>query len=122
MTVLEDQPLTLSIPLYESPPGILRVGKSKVLLELVIHAFQRGQTPESIVQSYDTLNLADVYAVISFYLANPTPIDEYLRHRDASASDLRAKFEVSHPPRVDLRQLITTRAKAQGLLNDQAVE
>lgn len=56
MTVLEQQPLTLPIPLYEHPPGVLRVGKSRVLLELVIRAFQRGATPEGIVQSYDTLN------------------------------------------------------------------
>ena len=57
MTVLEQQPLTLSISLYEDPAGVLRVGKSRVLLELVIHAFQRGETPEGIVQSYDALNL-----------------------------------------------------------------
>ena len=82
MTILEQQPLTLSIPLYEDPPGVLRVGKSRVLLELVIRAFQRGQTPESIVQSYDTLSLPDVYAVVSYYLANPAPFDEYLRHCD----------------------------------------
>ena len=52
MTVLEQQPLTLSIPLYEDPPGVLRVDKSRVLLELVIHAFQRGgmaQTPDPII-------------------------------------------------------------------------
>ncbi len=46
--------LTLPVPLYEVPPGVLRVGKSRVLLALVIHAFQRGETPEGIAQSYDT--------------------------------------------------------------------
>ena len=50
MTFLEQMPLTLSVPLREDPPGVLRVGKSRVLLELVIHAFQRGETPEGIVQ------------------------------------------------------------------------
>jgi hypothetical protein len=63
MTVLEQMPITLSIPLWEDPPGVLRVGKSRVLLELVIHDFQRGETPESIVESYTTLSLPDVYAV-----------------------------------------------------------
>jgi uncharacterized protein (DUF433 family) len=52
------------------------------LLELVIGAFQWGQTPEGIVQSYDALSLPDVYAVVGYYLANPAPIDEYLRQRD----------------------------------------
>ena len=59
MTVLEQMPLTLFVPLWEDPPGVLRVGKSRVLLELLIHAFQRGETPEGIVQSYTTLSLPD---------------------------------------------------------------
>lgn len=33
----------------------------KVLLELVIRAFQDGAAPESIVQRYSTLSLSDVY-------------------------------------------------------------
>jgi uncharacterized protein (DUF433 family) len=96
MTVLEQQqPLTLPIPLYEDPPGIFRVGKSRVLLELVIRAFQRGQTPEGIVQSFDTLSLPDVYAVVSYYLANPIPVDEYLCACDQRAEAMRQKLEAA---------------------------
>jgi uncharacterized protein (DUF433 family) len=122
MTVLEQQPLTLSIPLYEDPPGVLRVGKSRVLLELVIHAFQRGATPEAIVQSFDTLSLADVYAVVSYYLANPAPVDEYLRQCDVKADAMRRTIESTQPPRENLRQLIMARAQAKGLLRDQTGE
>src|SRR5262249_56369332 len=112
MTVLEKQPLTLAIPLHEDPPGVLRVGRSRVLLELVIRAFQRGQTPEGIVQSYDTLRLSDVYAVVSYYLANPAPFDEYLRERDVAADQLRRKIEAAQPPRENLRAILLARAKA----------
>jgi uncharacterized protein (DUF433 family) len=122
MTVLEQMPLTLSIPLWEDPPGVLRVGKSRVLLELVIHAFQRGETPEGIVQSYTTLSLPDVYAVVSYYLANPGPIDAYLSQCDARAAEIRRKIEASQPPREHLRELIMARARAKGLLRDQTVE
>ena len=62
MTVLEQKPLTLSIPLREEPAGVLRVGKSRVLLELVIHAHQRGAAPREIVATYDALDLGDVFA------------------------------------------------------------
>ena len=65
-------------PLGRSP-GVFRVGNSRVLLELVLDAFKRGESPEAIVRSYRTLRLADVYAVISRYLANPASFDEYLR-------------------------------------------
>jgi uncharacterized protein (DUF433 family) len=118
MTIQEQQPLTLSIPLYEDPPGILRVGKSRVLLELVLHAFQRGQTPESIVQSYDTLSLPDVYAVVSYYLANPAPFEEYLRRRDQQAESVRSKLEAAGMTgRVGKEELLA-RARAKGLLRD----
>jgi uncharacterized protein (DUF433 family) len=122
MTVLEQMPLTLSIPLWEDPPGVLRVGKSRVLLELVIHAFQRGETPEGIVQSYTTLSLPDVYAVVSYYLADPGPIDAYLIEHDARAAEIRQRIEASQPPREHFRDLIMARARAKGLLRDQTVE
>ncbi|HWG42470.1 MAG TPA: hypothetical protein VN688_06750 [Gemmataceae bacterium] len=44
-------------PLREDAAGAVRVGDSRVLLELVIRAFQDGATPELIVQRYSTLTL-----------------------------------------------------------------
>jgi hypothetical protein len=123
MTVLEQQqPLTLSIPLYEDPPGVFRVGKSRVLLELVIRAFQRGQTPESIVQSYDTLRLPDVYAVVSYYLANPAPVDEYLRGRDNEAEAVRHKLEAAGMTGRVSKEELLARARAKGLLRAEAAD
>jgi len=106
------EPLTVHVPLREDPAGVFRVGRSRVLLELVIQAFQGGATPEAIVQSYDTLSLADVYAVVSYYLANPAPFDEYLRERDVAADQLRRKIEAAQPPRENLRAILLARAKA----------
>jgi hypothetical protein len=120
MTTLDFEPLSVAVPLREDPPGVFRVGKSRVLLELVIHAFQRGETPEGIVQSYDTLSLPDVYAVVSYYLANPAPVEAYLRERDEAAEETRRRIEASQPPRANLRELIMARARAKGLLRDQA--
>src|SRR6266849_10507756 len=104
MTSAELQPLSIAVPLHEDPPGVFRVGNSRVLLELVIRAFQRGETPEAIVQSYDTLSLPDVYAVVGYYLAKPRLIDEYLRQRDTAAAQTRRKIEASQPPRENLRE------------------
>jgi hypothetical protein len=113
MITRDFEPLTIAVPLREDPPGVLRVGKSCVLLELVLHAFQAGATPEAIVQSYDTLNLADVYAVISRYLADPRPFDEYLRVRDEAAADARRKIEKMQGTQADLRGILLARAKAK---------
>ena len=45
VTILEKKPLTLPVPLREEPQGVLRVGKTGVLLELVIHAYEQGESP-----------------------------------------------------------------------------
>ena len=115
MTALDFEPLTVAVPLWEDPPGVFRVGKSRVLLELVLRAYQRGETPEGIVRSYRSLELRDVYAVISRYLANPVPFDEYLRQCDEDAEAIRAKIQASQrkgPTKEDL----LARAKAKGLV------
>jgi uncharacterized protein (DUF433 family) len=115
MTSEDFEPLTVAVPLWEDPAGVFRVGKSRVLLELVLRAFKRGETPEGIVRSYRTLQLADVYAVISRYLANPSPFDEYLRQSDEEAEAVRRKIDASQPPGPTKEELLA-RARAKGLI------
>jgi hypothetical protein len=115
MTTLDFEPLSVSVPLWEDPPGVFRVGKSRVLLELVIRAYQRGARPEDIVQSYRTLHLADVYAVISRYLSDPGPFDDYVRQCDEQAEVIRRQIEASQPPGVSKEELLS-RARAKGLI------
>ena len=55
-------------PVRRDASGALRVGRSRVLVELVIRAFQDGATPEAIAQRYPTAMLADSYAVIAYFL------------------------------------------------------
>lgn len=112
MTTLDFEPLTIVVPLREEPPGVLRVGKSRVLLELVLRAFKAGATAEAIVQSYDTLNLTDVYAVITRYLASPDPFEEYLRTREAAATEAKNSIEQLQGPQGNLRAILQARAKA----------
>ncbi len=114
MTVLEQKPLTLSIPLREDPPGVLRVGKSRVSLELVIRAHQQGRSPREIVEMYDSLDIGDVYAVIAFYLAHRLEVDEYLRRYDEGAEDIRSRIEATQRPGPSKEELLA-RARAKGL-------
>ena len=120
MATVDFARLVVPLPLREDTPGVFRVGESRVLLELVIRAVQRGETPESIVQSYDTLSLSDVYAVISYYLANPAPFEEHLHIRDEAADATRSRIEGAQSPQAGLRETVLARAKAKGLLRGQA--
>lgn len=115
VTTVDFEPLTVEVPLWEDPPGVFRVGKSRVLLELVISAFKRGETPEAIVRSYRSLRLADVYALISRYLADPAPFDAYLRQCEDQAQATRSTIEASQRPG-PAREELLARAKAKGLV------
>ncbi|NER51013.1 MAG: DUF433 domain-containing protein [Symploca sp. SIO1A3] len=79
-------------PLKEDESGAIRIGNSRVLLELVIRAFQDGASPESIVQRYTTLSLSDVYTTIGYYLRHPQEIDSYLKHREQLAESVRQRL------------------------------
>ena len=81
------------IPLREDADGALRMGSSRVLLEMVIGAFDRGATPEAIVELYSVLKLNDVYAVITYYLNHRDEVQQYLARRQQAADDIRAVIE-----------------------------
>jgi hypothetical protein len=56
-------PLTLRtdpVPLRMDEHGVIRVGDSQVLLDIVIREFNNGADPEGIAHGYPTLDLADV--------------------------------------------------------------
>jgi hypothetical protein len=116
MTVADFEPLSVAVPLWEEPPGVFRVGDSRVLLELVLRAFKRGETPEGVVRSYRTLRLADVYAVISRYLVNPTPFDQYLRQCEAQAEVVRHNLEAAGMTGSVTKDELLARARAKGLI------
>jgi uncharacterized protein (DUF433 family) len=108
------------VPLRQDEHGAIRVGDTRVLLDLVLHEFENGATPEEIVESYDALSLCDVYAVLSYYMRNREPIDAYLRGREQEARQLREKIDASQPPRHDLRAMLMARAKAREAANAAA--
>ena len=116
VTTLDFEPLTVAVPLWEDPPGVFRVGNSRVLLELVLAAFKRGESPETIVRSYRTLRLADVYAVISRYLANPDPFDQYLRQCAEEAEAVRRTLDAAGMTSRVSKEEFLARARAKGLL------
>jgi uncharacterized protein (DUF433 family) len=99
----------VSVPLFEDGQGGLRVIGTRVLLERIVHAFEDGATPEGIVQSYDTLPLADVYAVLTWYLHRKAEVEDYLRKRAEEAEAIRRTIEAKQPDRAELRARLLAR-------------
>jgi uncharacterized protein (DUF433 family) len=114
----EKGPIMFSIPAGEPVPirieanGDARVGKTRVLLDMIVRAFERGATPETIVQMYDTLELADVYTVLGYYLRHRRDVEEYLQERERRAEEVRAKVEARQPDLKDIRERLLARREA----------
>lgn len=96
-------------PLRIEESGAIRIGETRVLLEIVVHAFRAGAAPEEIVRNYSTLELSDVYAVIAYCLRHPNEIDEYLSERERVAADVRARIEAWQGDLKDLREGLRSR-------------
>jgi uncharacterized protein (DUF433 family) len=86
------------VPLTADADGVIRVANTRVTLDTVITAFLEGATAEEIVQQYPSLELADVYAVLSYYLKRRTEVESYLRQRQQNAENLRRENESRFDP------------------------
>jgi uncharacterized protein (DUF433 family) len=87
----------MDLPLAADADGVIRVGGTRVRLETVLFAFNEGATPEEIVQDYPPLQLADVYAVIGYYLRERAAVEIYLQQR----AQLRAEIRQANEARFD---------------------
>lgn len=105
------------IPLTEDEHGDIRVGDCRVLLDLVVHAFDEGATPETIVQMYSTLKLADVYAAIAYYLRHPQEIREYLAERERRGEVIRQTFQAQQQEMSEIRGRLIDRRSVTGHAN-----
>ena len=108
--------LAIELPLHaELPPlrvdqgGAVRVGTSRMSLDFVVEQYENGMAPEDMVRAYDTLVLADVHAVIAYYLRHRDEVRAYLTRREEQAEVLRAKIEAEHP-RVSREELLARRS------------
>jgi len=96
-------------PLRIEESGAIRIGGTRVLLELVIHAFQDGATPEQITQDYDTLTLAEVYAIIAYYLTHRDEVDAYVAERDALGAEAEQGSKQRNADLGDIRARLLAR-------------
>lgn len=103
-------PLAESVPLQQHEDGAIRVANTRVTLDTVVAAFRAGATAEEIAQDYPSLNLSDVYAVITYYLRHESEVETYLKERKAWAHKVRRENEARWPGR-DLRRRLLARQR-----------
>jgi uncharacterized protein (DUF433 family) len=96
-------------PLRQDANGKIRVGNSRVSLDVVVNDFQDGATPEEIAQGYPTLELGDIYAAVGYYLRHRSEVDEYIRAGEAEADELEKRIKSSQPDLTGIRERLLAR-------------
>jgi uncharacterized protein (DUF433 family) len=101
-----------SAPLQANADGVILVGKTRVTLDTVVAIFSQGTTAEEIVYRYPSLNLADVYATIAFYLNHQSEVEDYLQQRQQQSQEIREMNQAKFDPQ-GLRDRLLARKIAQ---------
>lgn len=86
--------------------GTLRIGSTRVSLDSVVYAYNRGEDAAQIQYAFDTLSLAEIHAAIAYYLHNKEKVDKYLAKREIEFEKARAE---SHEANRELIEKIKAR-------------
>src|ERR1700704_4783372 len=98
------------VPLTIDAEGVIRVGSTRVTLDTVVGAYRKGDTPEQIAQDYSSLQVADIYAVIAYYLRHQNEVAAYLERREQQVDSVRRKFQALFPS-AGLRERLQSRLR-----------
>ena len=99
------------LPLQIDEDGVARVGGTRVTLDTIVAAFADGATAEEIVQQYPSVALADVYAVLGYYLRHRPEVEAYLQRRAQQALAVRQQNEQRTDP-LGVRERLLARQTA----------
>jgi len=99
---------TAHIPIVQHENGTIYIEGTRVAIDIVIEAFKQGASAEEIVHRFTSLQLSDVYAVITYYLQNTADIETYLAERQALSDTVRQQNEARFNP-TGLRERLLAR-------------
>ena len=86
---------TQTIPLEVWEDGTIRVKGTRLLIDMIVNAHNRGECPEEIFESFPSneYTVADIYSIIAYYLTHKNKIDKYLAKREKEAEEIRKQIE-----------------------------
>lgn len=96
------------LPVHVEANGAVRVGDTRVTLEVVLTAFEQGETPEQVVHAYPSLQLGDVCMLYAYYCKNRELFCQYLEHSRAEEQNIRQKIEAEYPT-ISVRQRLKSK-------------
>jgi len=84
-------------PIRITADGVAEVGATRVSLDLVLDYYDLGVPPDEIARQHDTLELANVYGAIAYYLRHKDEVDAYRDEQRRLASKTHAEMERLFP-------------------------
>jgi len=84
---------TQTVPLTITEDGTIRIKGSRVSLDSIVYHFNLGATAEQIANKFPSLELADIYAAIAYYLNNRETVNGYLRQQEADGNAVQKQIE-----------------------------
>ena len=89
------------LPLWYDEHERIRVGDTRVTLDIILDYFKQGMAPEELAYSFPTVGLSNVYAPVAYYLHHQAEVDAYLDEEGRKAEEIRRKIEA----RQDIREV-----------------
>jgi uncharacterized protein (DUF433 family) len=100
------------VPLRVDETGTIRVGKTRITLDVLLGDCKRGLSPEQIVEQLDTLTLADVHGALAYYHRHRDEVDEYLKRRREEADQAQRRIEANGPTATEIKARLLARRDA----------
>jgi uncharacterized protein (DUF433 family) len=102
------------VPLRVDDTGAIRVGQSRVTIDVLLQYWRLGMKPEEVARGLDTLTLADVLGALAYYSRHQNELDEYLTRREEEAEKLRRQIEAANASRLAPLKARLDAVRAQG--------
>lgn len=81
----------------EERNGGYYIAGTRISLDSVVYAFERGNSPEAIQESFPVLKLAQVYGAIAFYLDHKAEVQRYLESEERRIQESTVPLSEANP-------------------------
>ena len=92
-----------TVPLTQWDDGTVRVIGSRVTLDTLVARFEVGDTFEEIHEGFPTVSLAQINAIIGWYLDHKAEADEYINEGEAEEEKILQELQ-SRPESIAFRE------------------
>ncbi|HSF39416.1 MAG TPA: DUF433 domain-containing protein [Thermoanaerobaculia bacterium] len=99
------------VPLTADAHGALRIARTRVTLDTVLSLYRAGATPEEISDDFPSLELADIFAVITYYLRHRPEVEAYLEQGRREAEILLLEDEARFGSGRELKERLLARLR-----------